>query len=347
MFELKEIKKMRSYFNGFMSNRNDYKIRFSKLEDGNLLSVVNFDKFSIRYIVPSIDNHICHTFNNILVSFSDFYDVIANIKGIKNIDICYDTNFFIKITEEECFNLQFETIKTRDFFGSHLGTVNVEGFTNAINLNSSNAKNGIAVFDSNIVMSIVNHKLYINSYAPGMYIGNKVDIINDENFDFMINNKKISLLKKWLNYANDPRKIDEDNLDMFIYNLHLSLCIKNISIIFPVETNRKNICDKFRKITDFDFPSKKSVKFRKIMDCISIANKEKNNEVNLEEIFEHSSMIYRPLISNVCYQLSDLDGNIRCDIINSKNDVIQIKHELPYLKSCILLFSKKIDSPHE
>lgn len=339
MYELKEIKKMRTYFNTFITDREKYDICFSKLENGDLSSVITMDSFSVRYMVKSLDGNTENSFENILVKFSDFYDTIGEIKGIKELDICLNETFFIN--EKIKHEIPFHIIKTRSFNGEHIATINMESFTNAINLCSASAKSGITEFDSNVVCTMETDVMYLSSYTTGLFVGNKLSIKNGKPYKFLIKNNQLVLLKKWLKYANDPKKIMEDDVCIYVYEMFLLLRIENIAIIFPIEENVKGLCEKYQSITTFLYPEKEQIKFRNILDVISVANKEKRDKANFASIFGHETMLYRPLCSDIVYQLSDLDGYMKCSIVNSKNDVLKVNTELPYLDSLVLFFCKK------
>lgn len=344
MYELKEIKKLKTYFNGFLTNKENYEIRFSKLETGDLLSVMIIDGFTIKYLVKSVDGNADFKFDNLVVKFVDFYDKLGGIKGVKLLDFRFNEKFYLFIedkTSEKTYPMEFHQIKTRNFDGETIANVQVEALSNAIGLNSSSAKNGVSEFDSNVAVSITNDTMYLNSYTKGLYVGNKLSIENGKPFQFTISNNKFAMLKKWFKYAKDPRKINDDYVMINIYSMHLAFNIGEISIIFPINVNVKDVCQKYEAITNFAYPTKEKFKFSQIKDLVSKANKEKKNEIDFEDILEHSSTIYRPLVSDVIYQLSDMDGGMVCNVIDSKNDIIQIKVDLPFLYSTILFFSRK------
>lgn len=342
MYELKEMKEMRSYFNGLVGNRDKYQIRFSKLENGDLLSVMIIDGFTVYYTVKSIDQNVEASFSNCVVAFSDFYDNLGKIKGIKAMDMCFNDGLYL-ITEETSYLLVSTQIQTRAFGGDKIAVVNADAFTATMLLGNATAKSGVSDFDTNVAIRIHENEMYANSYTKGLYVGNKLVIEDGKDCSFNLAYENLSLLKKWLQYANNPKKIKGDDLTLSLYSHFLQIKIDQISLIVNVVLEDK-IASKYEALTKFEYPEKERIKFGMVRDIVSVANKEKAKDADFESIFGHATSIYRPLVSDIIYQLSDLDGQMTTSIVASKNDIIQIKAELPFLDCKILLFFKRTAS---
>lgn len=340
MYKWKDFKKITTYYNGLIKlDKSEYEIRFSRLKNGILLSTMVIDCYTVSFQIEyEGENNI--DYKNIIVSYKDFYETVKKIKGIKELDVIVENNELILITDKNISEkVSCNKILTRDFVAENTSKVNISSFKNAFLFSDNCAKAGIYEFDKNFVIRIEENHLYLNSYNRGIYVGNKIDIKDGDSISFKIDYAHSSMIKKWLKYASDPVKgILSDDLSLEIFKSYLRFSISHISLILPISRENVDlISEKYKDLTDFQYPMKESVNLKIINQCYEAAKAEKVANVELNDIFHEKSFISRPMFCNLIDLLEDFD--VESFVVNSKDLILEFKIELETLKTKILLFA--------
>jgi len=345
MFLLKEMKKIKTYFNGLLptGSRDQYNIRFTLSGNGigsELLAVMQIGGNTVKITTNSVTEvNTTEAITNCVVPFEQFYDELGKIKGVKEVDLIKEGNNLFFKTEEEKFPMECTEIVTREFEGEKLAEVFVEEMSYAFSLNTSTTKTGVSDFDNNIVMLSKENKLFLGSYTIGAFVGNELSNRINYNFSCIIPYSNSAFMKKWLKYASNPKNILEDILEISVMNTFVEMKIANISIIVQVDIEDK-ISEVFNGIFANNYEKEKELDFEEIRRLVTEANKDKKQEIELDNLGINASL-YRPLLSDIVYQLSETDFDIEVNQIKSKFDTLIFETNSIYdTKTKILTFFK-------
>ena len=326
MYEWKEFKKITTYYNGVINgDKSQYEIRLSKNKDGTLKSTLSVDTFTFSFSIKQINEEEVEDFQNLVMNYNDFYNVLKEIKGIKTIDIIAKDNEILFIPEDkDAISVECQKMITRNFNGTSIGNVDLESFNYAFQFADNAAKSGIADFDKNFFFHFSKTNLSLMSYNVGIFVGNKFEIEDGVDTYFKISYDSNSLIKKWLKFVIKPSNgIMDDVLKFSIYQSFIMIKISHVSIIIPITfENAELISDKFEKLRDYDYPVKKEINFEKKKKKNIDALKTKEKDVDMSEIFENNSSIYRPLYSGIIKQFTDTDLECKTKVIESENNLL-------------------------
>lgn len=341
MYEWKLFKDITTYYNQFLNSKSKYYLILTKNSNGNLQTKIKMDDITFAININHMKStQITNTFKNMIIPINDFYETKKMIKGIKQLDVKIENDNFVINTDKECeFKIPCKKALFTDCNYEKIGEVNFESLKYALFFNSNSAKSGIAEFDKNISMMIKNNELYLNSYNTGIYVGNKIEIENGKDCSFLISYDYISKLKKWLDYikkVGESRLID-DTINLLFTNNRLMLTNQFVSIEIPIKIDT-TLGEKYKAMTDFNYPKKEDFKFSKIRDLAIESETKKEKITDVKEIFKVESSFYRPLFSGLIKQLVSFDLDVNCSIISSNELVIELNTEILDLKSKILLF---------
>ena len=341
MYLWKDFKKITTYFNGLITkDKTEYNIRFTITEDGSLNSSMNIDNNTFSFLVNDVDELKMKEFKNISVDYNEFYTLTKSIKGIKKLAVEIINNKLVIHTDNnEEFSINCEKVLTRNFDGESIGIINLESLNYALLLNDNSAKSGIHMFDKNIICKKEDNIFYLNSYNTGIYVGNKIEITGGKNISFLIAYEELSFIKKWLKFVIKPTNNFDDNVELLIFQNYLKFQLSKSSMIIPINFDGEIIAEKYKDLTNYNYPLKKKIRMQELDIANTNAIKEKAKIVDTTWIFETNSNIYRPLFTNVVKQFIDWDLDVDVNVIDSNNLVLEFDSEILDLKTKVLLFA--------
>lgn len=345
MYNWKDFKKITTYYNNvILGDKEQFDIRFSKGKDGILKSVLNYRNmtFSIEFYPTEEDE--CVDFKNITVSYIEFCKALGTIKKNKLIDLkVIDNQLALQPDKGSTVFIPCNKIMTRDFNGTKIASINIENFNTAFSLNDISSRAGIADFDKNLILTFENNYAYLNSYNDGIYVGNKIKCKTQSTFSCKLPYDYTSTIKKWLKYAIKPTNdILDDELELSVFQSFLMMKISHISTIIPINLIQADIIgEKFKELTEFQYPTKESIS-KKVIDAYYNNNlKEKSQKISAMNLFHVESTLYRPMFMSLIKQFSDSDSEFQTKIVDSKDLVLEFDACEDDMTSKILLFGMK------
>ena len=326
MYLWKDFKKITTYFNGLITkDKTEYDIRFTITEDGSLNSSMNIDNNTFSFLVNDVDELKMKEFKNISVDYNEFYTLTKSIKGIKKLAVeIINNKLVINTDNNEEFSINCEKVLTRNY---------------ALLLNDNSAKSGIHTFDKNIICKMEEDTFYLNSYNTGIYVGNKIEITGGKNISFLIAYEELSFIKKWLKFVIKPTNNFDDNVELLIFQNYLKFQLSKSSMIIPINFDGEIIAEKYKDLTNYNYPLKKRIQMQELDIANTNAIKEKAKIVDTTWIFETNSNIYRPLFTSIVKQFIDWDLDVDVNVIDSNNLVLEFDSEILDLKIKVLLFA--------
>ena len=341
MYSWKDFKSITTYYNALITGKKeDFDIRFTKEKD-TLKTVMNFSKFNISYTIKN-EEETSDEFKNIVVNYEEFYKVMKSIKGIKQIDVFVNNDkLILKTDKEETFEVNCSKMITKEFVGTHIMNIPVQEFRMAFSFNDVASKSGVFDFDENIFFYLKNNVLYMSSYNVGVYVGNKIQLMDAQNIIFKLPYSYTGFVKKWLKFVENKTQASiADDLNFSIFERFLKIEIDKYSIILPIEKDEK-IGEKFMKITDFEFPNKTTIPYHLIQEKSKETLNEKEKGVDMIDFFDTQSIMHKPLLKSVVdlFDVDDFDVDVKR--VDSQNLVLELDSDFKSISVKILLFGIK------